>query len=260
MEESASSSSLPTTTAPSAPALAAMVCEGARRARSMISTPMRWSMLTHMSNAGFSCVEAQSSARPPPGTMPSSTAARVALSASTTRSFFSATSTSDAPPTLMTATPPESFARRSWSFSFSYSLVDLAIVSRSNSQRSSIISRSPAPLSTMVSSLVMVTRLAVPKCSSVTFSSFRPMSSEMTVAPVRTARSCSVALRLSPKPGALTAQTLMPARILFTTRVASASDSTSSATMIRGRCDLTTASRRGRMDAMVETFFSTRSR
>ena len=62
---------------------------------------------------------ARSSATPPPGTMPSSTAARVALSASSTRSFFSFTSTSVAPPTRITATPPASLARRSCSFSLS---------------------------------------------------------------------------------------------------------------------------------------------
>ena len=41
----------------------------------------------------------------------------VALRASVTRSFFSLTSTSLAPPTLMTAMPPLSFASRSCSFS-----------------------------------------------------------------------------------------------------------------------------------------------
>ena len=46
-----------------------------------------------------------------------STAALVACMASSTRSFFSLTSTSVAPPTLMMATPPASLARRSWSFS-----------------------------------------------------------------------------------------------------------------------------------------------
>ncbi len=60
---------------------------------------------------------ARSSATPPPGTMPSSTAARVACRASSTRAFFSFISVSVAAPTLMTATPPASFARRSWSFS-----------------------------------------------------------------------------------------------------------------------------------------------
>ena len=60
---------------------------------------------------------ARSSAMPPPGTMPSSTAARVAFRASSTRSFFSFTSTSVEPPTRITATPPASLARRSCSFS-----------------------------------------------------------------------------------------------------------------------------------------------
>src|SRR5215203_5034296 len=49
--------------------------------------------------------------------MPSSTAARVACMASSTRSLRSFTSTSLAPPTRITATPPASFASRSCSFS-----------------------------------------------------------------------------------------------------------------------------------------------
>ena len=53
--------------------------------------------------------------------MPSSRAARVACSASSTRCFFSFISVSVAAPTLTTATPPESLARRSWSFSRSKS-------------------------------------------------------------------------------------------------------------------------------------------
>ena len=59
----------------------------------------------------------RSSATPPPATTPSSTAARVACSASSTRAFFSFISASVAAPTWMTATPPASLARRSWSFS-----------------------------------------------------------------------------------------------------------------------------------------------
>lgn len=42
------------------------------------------------------------------------------------------------------------------------------------------------------------------------------------VAPVSTAMSCRLALRFSPKPGALTATTFTPARSLFTIRVARA--------------------------------------
>src|SRR5215212_9449562 len=59
---------------------------------------------------------ARKSAVPPPGTMPSSRAARVAWSASSTRCFFSFISVSVAAPTLTTATPPESLASRSCSF------------------------------------------------------------------------------------------------------------------------------------------------
>ena len=46
--------------------------------------------------------------------------------------------------------------------------------------------------------------------------------------------SSSIALRRSPKPGALTAATFSPPRSLFTTSVASASPSTSSAMMSNG--------------------------
>jgi len=56
---------------------------------------------------------AYSRAQPPPITTPSSTAALVALSASSTLSFLSLTSTSVAPPTLNTATPPASLANLS---------------------------------------------------------------------------------------------------------------------------------------------------
>ena len=50
------------------------------------------------------------SAEPPPGTMPSSIAARVAETASSMRCFFSFSSTSVAAPTLITQTPPASLA------------------------------------------------------------------------------------------------------------------------------------------------------
>ena len=66
---------------------------------------------------GFTCELALRSATPPPGRMPSSTAARVAWSASSTRAFFSFISLSVAAPTLIFATPPASFASRSSSFS-----------------------------------------------------------------------------------------------------------------------------------------------
>ena len=56
---------------------------------------------------------------PPPGTIPSSTAALVAARASSTLSFFSFISTSDAAPTYKTATPPASLANLSCNFSLS---------------------------------------------------------------------------------------------------------------------------------------------
>ena len=57
--------------------------------------------------------------------------------------------------------------------------------------------------------------------------------------------SCSIALRRSPKPGALTAATLRPPRSLLTTRVASASPSTSSAMISSGLPDWITNSSSG---------------
>ena len=83
----------------------------------------------------------------------------------------------------------------------------------------------------VVLSLSMVTRLAVPRSSILTPSSLMPRSSVMALPPVRMAMSSSMALRRSPKPGALTAATFSVPRSLLTTRVASASPSTSSAMM-----------------------------
>ena len=131
-----------------------MAFRGALHALSMISTPIFWSMFSHLATMLASCLDAHSSATPPPGyqqcaknsldnaftfacsngftansagltygvtmqkckwkvgllfisvwfsvvltTIPSSTAALVALSASMTRSLFSPTSTSLPPPT-----------------------------------------------------------------------------------------------------------------------------------------------------------------
>ena len=57
--------------------------------------------------------------------------------------------------------------------------------------------------------------------------------------------SASIALRRSPKPGALTATELKVPRILFTTSVARASPSTSSAMITRGLPDCMTFSSTG---------------
>ena len=72
----------------------------------------------------------------------------------------------------------------------------------------------------VVSSLLIEMRFALPSIPTVTFSSLIPRSSEITSPPVSTAMSSSMALRRSPKPGALTAATLRPPRSLLTTRVA----------------------------------------
>ena len=68
--------------------------------------------------------------------------------------------------------------------------------------------------------------------------------------------SSSIALRRSPKPGALTAATFKPPRSLLTTSVASASPSMSSAMMRSGLPVCTTASRTGSIGWSEESFFS----
>ena len=69
--------------------------------------------------------------------------------------------------------------------------------------------------------------------------------------------SASMALRRSPKPGALTATDLNVPRILLTTRVASASPSTSSEMMSSGLPDCITFSRIGSRSFTAEIFDST---
>ena len=112
----------------------------------------------------------------------------------------------------------------------------------------------PPPSTIVVSSLVTMTLRAVPIRSRVAFSSLRPTSSETTVAPVRIAMSWSMALRRSPNPGALTATERKVPRILFTTSVASASPSTSSAMISSGLPLCMTFSRIGSRSLTAEIF------
>ena len=121
----------------------------------------------------------RTSAVPPPATMPSSTAARVADSASSMRCFFSLSSTSVAAPTLTTATPPASLARRSCSFSRSQSESVSSISRLIWAMRPFTSSSEPAPSTMVVSSFVTMTRRALPSRSMVVVSSFRPISSEI---------------------------------------------------------------------------------
>ncbi len=109
-----------TMTAPSKPALMAIHLSGSASARPTIAAPVASSPF-RLAMTLFTAARLRTRAVPPPATMPSSIAARVAERASSMRCFFSLSSTSVAAPTLTTATPPASLARRSWSFSRSQS-------------------------------------------------------------------------------------------------------------------------------------------
>ncbi len=163
---------------------------------------------------------------PPPGTIPSSIAARVAESASSTRCCFSFCSTSVAAPTFMSATPPVSFARRSLSFSLSKSLLVTSSEALISLMRLAISLFLPPPSTISVASFVETTLRALPKSSIVAFSSFKPTSSVITRAPVSAAMSLRISLRRSPKAGALMASVEKVPRSLLRTSVGNASPST----------------------------------
>ena len=110
----------------------------------------------------------------------------------------------------------------------------------------------------VVLSLLMTTRFAWPKSSNVAFSSSIPISSEITVPAVKIAISCNIALRRSPKPGAFTAATFTIPRMVFTTKVASASPSISSAIINNGLPAFATPSNTGSNSRMFDTFLSTK--
>ncbi len=114
----------------------------------------------------------------------------------------------------------------------------------------------PAPSMSVVLSLSTTTFLARPRSSSLRFSSLSPRSSVIALPPVRVAMSSSMALRRSPKPGAFTAAERSVPRRLLTTRVASASPSTSSAMMSSGLPARATCSSSGSMSFITLSFFS----
>src|SRR5262249_31354227 len=87
-----------TITLPSRPAFSTMLRIGSSSARFTMLAPTFSSPSTFRLSM---VVEARRRATPPPGTMPSSTAARVALSASSTRAFFSFIAVPVAAPTLI---------------------------------------------------------------------------------------------------------------------------------------------------------------
>mmetsp|Transcript_25876 Transcript_25876/g.76648 ORF Transcript_25876/g.76648 Transcript_25876/m.76648 type:complete len:201 (+) Transcript_25876:847-1449(+) len=200
----------------------------------MMSAPSFCSSFASVSLIALTLAASLSSVQPPPMTTPSSTAALVAFSASSTRSFFSFSSVSVCAPTWMIATPPERRAMRSLSFSRSYSCSVAATRLRICDTRAET-SRCVEPSPTMVhASLVMSTLAAKPSTLSSALSSDTPSSSLTIVPPVRMAMSSRYDVLRSPKPGALTATTLRAPRSLLTTSVASASCSTSSAMMSSG--------------------------
>merc|ERR1719225_621160 len=249
------STTLLTMTLASSPAFVAICMRGCLSACLIISIPFFWSSLAGV--RVFRTGRQRSRATPPPGTMPSSTAALVAFKASVTLSFFSFTSTSEEPPILRTATPLASLAILSWIFSFSYSEFVSSICSLNWSTRLETSAGLPPSFNIMVSSLVMVTSPTLPKSCNCTSSNLRVSPSvPKTMPPVEMAMSCRVFFLLSPKPGAFTAATWSPIFNLLMTRVLSASPSMSSAMMMRGLLCWLASSRAGMMAWMLEIFFS----
>ena len=114
----------------------------------------------------------------------------------------------------------------------------------------------PLPPTKVVSSFLETTLLIVPKSSSSADSNLRPTSSVITLAPVNIAISCNISLRLSPKPGALTARAFRVPLILLTTSVASASPSTSSAITTMFLLPLSTFSSKGNRSETADIFLS----
>src|ERR1700761_929993 len=240
-----SSVTLFTTTEPSCPAFAAIQYSGALSASENTPTP-RASSPDNDLRRSASALRDCSSADPPPGTMPSSTAALAAATASSTLSLRSLSAVSVAAPTLMTATPPASLASRSSSFSRSQSESVLSISERSCLARLSIASALPPPSTITVSSLLTTTRRADPSTSSPASRSVSPTSGLTTWPPVTMARSSRNALRRSPKNGAFTATAFSVLRIALTTSVDSGSPSTSSAITSSGLPASATFSSNGR--------------
>ena len=87
-------------------------------------------------------------------------------------------------------------------------------------------------------------------------SRFKPTSSEITVPPVKIAISSNIAFLLSPKPGALQADTLTTPLILLTTKVAKASPSTSSAIIRSDFPAFATASNKGSKSLILDILLS----
>ena len=105
-------------------------------------------------------------------------------------------------------------------------------------------------------SFVILTFLACPRKLISAVSSLIPFSSEITSPPVSIAISSSIAFLLSPNAGALTAAMFNVPLNLFTTSVASASPSTSSAIISIGLPISTVFSSIGSNSFMLDIFLS----
>ena len=117
----------------------------------------------------------------------------------------------------------------------------------------------PAPLIIVELSLVAMIFLAEPRAETSVSSSFMPLSSEITMASVRTAISSRISLRRSPKAGALRTSELKTPFSLLRTRRERASPLTSSAIITRSLWpDWATFSRIGRISLLLEIFLSVR--
>ncbi len=219
-----------------------------------MSTPVRWSSLAPLRPS--SAFAARRRATPPPGRMPSSTAARVALRASSTRSFFSLTSTS--------RSAADADHRHAASELREALLQLLAIIVRGGLLDLRLDLRH-AGLDVLLRAgavddgrglLLVADLLRPPSMLSVTFSSLMPRSSEIAVPPVRIAMSSSMPCggRRSPEPSRRRSSGRHAA--CWTTRVASASPSTSSATISSGLPVCTTASSTGSMACRPVSIFS----
>ena len=191
---------------------------------------------------------------PPPGTIPSSTAALVAFTASSSLNLRSFISVSVAAPTLIRATPPLNLAKRSCNFSFSYVESLVSNWRRNCSHRANTAFLFASEI-IVVDSFPTITRRASPNISSSTFSNVNPASPLTTCPPVKTARSASNAFRRSAKPGARTATTFKMPRILLIINVAKASFSTLSLMISRGRLVLVINSRVGNKSCLTRVIF-----
>ena len=243
-------------TAESSPAFSTIFLIGSVKASDKILTPTTSSFIFNSLASLVSTALARRRVTPPPGTIPSSKAALVAATASITLSFFSFISISVAAPTLITATPPESLANLSCSFSLSKSEVVVSIIFLIWAILALSAAGFPFPPIILVLSLSAQTLSALPQSSIVTESNFLPVSSEITVPPVKIAISSSISFLLSPNPGALTAKVLNVPFNLLTTKTAKASPSISSAIITKFLETLTKFSKNGNNSLSAEIFLS----